>query len=147
MAKSEKAYVAAVKIRSAINANAKVKGILHRLGLRKKLTLVVFKDTPSLIGQLREVKDYVTYGEIDKPFLEKLVEARGKEYKGRLADSKHKFQRQRFLLVKGKRIKPYFALHPPRGGFERGGIKKPYSRTGALGDRGKEIVKLIERML
>jgi large subunit ribosomal protein L30 len=43
--------------------------------------------------------------------------------------------------------KPFFRLKPPTGGFERKGIKQPYSVGGALGYRGKEINILIKKML
>ena len=39
-----------------------------------------------------------------------------------------------------------FRLHPPKGGFERRGIKKTFKEGGVLGYRGKEIIKLIEKM-
>ena len=140
-------YLTAVKLRSAINASSKVKEILNRLGLRKRLTMVVLRKTPSMRGQLRLVKDFVTYGEIDRHFLDKVIDKRGREYKGRLRDSKKRVNYTRFMLYKGKRYKPYLGLHPPRGGFERGGLKKQFTQGGALGNRGKEIIKLIERML
>lgn len=38
-------------------------------------------------------------------------------------------------------------LKPPVGGFERKGVKMPFSKGGALGYRGKNIQDLIRRML
>ena len=38
-------------------------------------------------------------------------------------------------------------LTPPRGGFERKGVKMPYNKGGALGYRGAAINELITRML
>ncbi|RME31743.1 hypothetical protein D6789_01850 [Candidatus Woesearchaeota archaeon] len=38
-------------------------------------------------------------------------------------------------------------LHPPRGGWERKGIKKGFAEGGALGDRGAKMDDLIKRML
>ena len=38
-------------------------------------------------------------------------------------------------------------LHPPRGGFERKGIKTPFVSGGALGDRKEKINDLIKRMI
>ncbi len=40
-----------------------------------------------------------------------------------------------------------FHLTPPRGGFERKGVKMPYNKGGALGPRGSAINELIKRML
>ena len=38
-------------------------------------------------------------------------------------------------------------LHPPRGGFERKGIKKTFRQGGAQGHRGEKINDLIRKML
>ncbi len=38
-------------------------------------------------------------------------------------------------------------LHPPRGGFERKGIKTPYSRGGVYGNRADKINELAEKMI
>ena len=42
-------------------------------------------------------------------------------------------------------IKPLFRLSPPKKGYE--GIKRSFTNGGALGYRGKEINKLLERAL
>ena len=42
-------------------------------------------------------------------------------------------------------IKPVFRLNPPKKGFK--GVKKSFTNRGSLGYRGKEINKLIERMI
>jgi large subunit ribosomal protein L30 len=42
-------------------------------------------------------------------------------------------------------LKPVLRLHPPRGGYE--GTKRGYRDGGSLGYRGKDINKLLQRML
>ena len=42
-------------------------------------------------------------------------------------------------------VKPIFRLNPPKKGYE--GIKRSYINKGALGYRGKDINKLINRMI
>jgi len=134
-------YVAVIRLRSAINASSKVKHILTRLKLKRRLTMAVYKNTPDILGQLKEVKDYVTFGEIDTETLEKVIEKRGKQVQPQEG-------RERGLLkIKGKYYSNVIGLHPPRGGFERGGIKKPITQGGALGYRGDKIKELIMRML
>jgi large subunit ribosomal protein L30 len=128
-------YLVAIMVRSAIDANPKISGILNRMGLRKRLTLVVHKSSEEIKNQFKEIKDYITYGEIDEGYLTKLLEKRGQESEtGK-------------LVVKGKKYKRHMGMHPPVKGFERGGIKKGFGQGGALGYRGQEISKLIERML
>ena len=147
MEKSSKPeYLAIIKLRSAINADAKATGVLNRLRMRKKLTLAVFKNTPEILAQMTVVKDYTTYGEIDAALFEEIMKKRGKEYKGPVEDSKKKIKYP-FITYQGKKLRPFFALHPPIGGFERGGIKKPFQLHGALGYRGEKIKELIARML
>ena len=50
-----------------------------------------------------------------------------------------------FKEVKG--LKPFFRLKPPEGGFERKGIKNPFSIGGALGYRKEKINQLIKKMI
>lgn len=49
--------------------------------------------------------------------------------------------------IEKKLSKAKNGLHPPRGGFERKGVKVPYARGGVFGDRKELINKLAERML
>ena len=44
-------------------------------------------------------------------------------------------------------LKQFFKLNPPRSGFERKGIKVPFSLGGALGYRKNNINDLIKRMV
>ena len=46
-----------------------------------------------------------------------------------------------------KKIGTLRRLHPPRGGFERKGIKLPFTKGGVYGNRGEKINDLVERML
>ena len=44
-------------------------------------------------------------------------------------------------------LKPIFRLRPPKKGYEREGIKKPFSVGGALGYRKDKINELLEKMI
>ena len=59
------------------------------------------------------VKDFVTWGEIS-PELKAEVESKKKE-----------------TTMNGK-VKNYYRLNPPRGGYERGGIKVSFSQGGGI---------------
>ena len=72
----------------------------------------------------------MAYGEIDESTIKELISKRGKEDPNK----------------KG-RTKGFFELAPPKGGFERKGIKKTFIQGGALGYRGKKINDLVKRML
>lgn len=103
-----------------------VKETLDRLRLRRKYVCVVVEDTPENLGMLKKVKDFVAYGNIDAETEKELISKRGKK-----DDS-------------GK-LKPFFRLHPPRGGIDS---KKHFGvGKGVLGNQGDEINNLILRML
>lgn len=125
-------HLAAVLIRGRIGLKQPVKDTLDMLKLFRKNYCVVVKDTPAFRGMLTKVKDFITYGEIDDETYKLLKEKRSEKTKDK----------------KGKEMtKPFFRLHPPRGGFERKGIKKTFKIGGALGNRGSKINDLIKRMV
>ncbi len=119
--------IAVIRIRGPVNINTEVTQTLRLLRLLRKHTCVVLKVKPETKGMLLKAKDYITWGEISEGTHKELIEKRGEKN------------------PEGK-LKPFFRLSPPRGGFERKGIKKPNSKGGALGAR-KDMDKLIKRMI
>jgi len=119
--------IAAIRIKGQVGLDSGVKETLHRLRIRRKYACVVFeKPTPEQIGMIKSVKDFIAYGEIDKETYKELVEKRGKKDKD------------------GK-LKPFFGLHPARGGME---TKKHFGvGKGVLGDNKNKINELVRRML
>ena len=111
--------LAVILVRSMINVNEKVKTTLQMLNLNSKNGCIIIEDTPSNRGMLQIVKDYVTWGAVDEAT-------------------------ESALRKKGDK---YFRLNPPRKGYGRKGIKVPFSKGGALGDRKEKINELITRML
>ncbi len=118
-----KGKLAVIKIRGQINVGRKKTELMNALKIYKKNSCSILDDTPSIRGMLNNLNNRVTWGEVDESTIKELNEKRGKN--------------------KGN---PY-CLNPPKGGFERKGIKAPYSIGGALGYRGKEIIKLIKKMI
>jgi len=121
-------FLAAVRVRGDVRITTKTRDTLYALRLRNKHVCVVVPDTPALRGALVAVKDQITFGPIDAETRKLLEEKRGEQ-------------------GEDDKLKPYFRLHPPRGGFERKGIKKTFAEGGALGDRGEKINLLIRKML
>jgi len=152
--------LAIVLIRGFVNLSPDVKKTLDLLRLRKKHACVVVNDTPENRGMLQKVKDYTTYGIIEEAFFAELLEKRG-ELVGQTLISKatekvdcKKIAKEFFAgelqlrdFVEKHNIKPYFRLHPPIGGFERKGIKMPFTKGGVLGQRNEKISELITKML
>lgn len=151
----------AIKIRSDVKAPKEVKDTLYLLRLRKKHVCVVLDDNPSIRGMLEKVKYYIAYGEIDKDVFKKLLLERGRLSGNRRFTEEYlkqnlninidtfveKFFNGELSLNSIPNLKPYFRLHPPRGGFPRKGIKRLYTEGGALGYWGKDINNLILSMI
>ncbi len=139
--------LALIRVRGNVNLRDDVKYTFSLLRLYRKNFCVVVEDNPTFKGMINKVKDYITYGEISDDVYKELVSKRGEEYKGKEKDSKGKIEYKRFILVDGKKIKPFFRLNPPRGGFERKGIKVSFKAHGALGYREDKINDLLKRMI
>ena len=139
--------LAVVRVRGPVRVDKEINDTLDMLHLERVNCSTVIDGTPEAYGMLRRAKDYITYGEIDDATYKALIDKRGEPFKGRLTDSRGKIQYSKFITVDGKKLKPYFRLNPPRGGYERKGIKWSFKQGGALGYRGKEINKLIMRMI
>lgn len=137
--------LAVVRIRGITGIKKGIKDTLKMLCLYHNNYCVVLNN--NMLGMIRKVKDYVTWGEIDDETYRLLVEKRGEEFKGRETDSKKKISYKKFIVINNKKYKKYFRLSPPRGGFERKGIKTPFTKSGALGYRKEKINDLIKRMV
>ena len=139
--------VAVIRIRGIINLSGKIKTTFEMLRLKKKNSCSVLDVTPSVMGMINKVKDFVTWGEIDDETYKELVSKRGTEFKGRTEDKNKKIIYNKGIKVGEKLLKPVFTLAPPRKGYGRKGIKYPFNKSGALGDRKEKINDLIKRML
>ena len=151
---------AAIRIRGTVNVKPDIKKTLKLLNLTRANHCVILKETLSTKGMLQVVKDYITWGEIDKNNLTKLITNRGKlegdkpltEDYIKSATSYSTIDKLSQAIIDEKlkykeipEVKPVLRLNPPKKGYE--GIKRSFSNKGALGYRGKDINKLIERMI
>jgi len=148
-----------VRIRGGVDAQKTVEATLTMLRMERNNYATILKESPSYIGMLRKVKDYVTWGEPDIETVKLLLEARGKitgdekvtddVLKGLGYESLEKLATAivagevEFSQLNG--IKPFFRMHPPKKGFKRT-VKRPYKDHGELGYRGEAINELIKRM-
>ena len=138
---------AVIRVRGIVNVNPDIKRTLELLRLKKVNHCVLLEENNVYKGMLQIIKDYTTWGEIDKETLPKLITSRGmlagdkeitEKYVKAILDNKFKYKEI-------PEIKPLFRLSPPKKGYE--GIKRSFKNGGALGYRGKDINKLIGRML
>ncbi|MBR9692404.1 hypothetical protein GOV07_00555 [Candidatus Woesearchaeota archaeon] len=123
VAKPKGGFLCAILVRGLVGVRHDIRDALTSLRLLRKHVCVVLEDTPINRGQLVKAKDYITFGTIT-------------------AETKKELESKR-----GVKDKKFFRLHPPRGGFERKGIKKHFTEGGVLGNRGDKMNDLVLRML
>ena len=158
----EKTYLLAIRLKGEFGTPWVLGAALTSLHLKRKFNAVLVENKPESVGMLRQVKDYVTWGEVGTNEIATLFRERG-EFSGGIPITdetiKKKFgeasvQDLASALVKGRislrtlwqaGLNPVFRLHPPSGGFE-GSIKRAYSSRGELGNRGPAIAGLLTRM-
>jgi len=151
---------AVIRVRGTVNINPDIKKTMKLLRLNRANHCVLLEENVVYNGMLQMVKDYTTWGQINKETLAKLISSRGKligdkpltvEYiKTSTLYSSFETLSEAILENKIKykeipEIKPLFRLNPPKKGHRT--IKRSFVNKGALGNRKDEINKLIERML
>ena len=145
--------IAIIRIVGQQNLRQEIKDTLKILNLHKKNTCIVVKNSGSITGMLKKVKDHVTWGEIDEETFRELLKKRGrlpgnKQLQGVNTES---FAKE---FMSGKKeikdiagLKKFFRLNPPIKGYGYKGTKQPFHLGGALGYRKDKINDLIRRML
>jgi len=154
-----------IRIRGTADVHPDIEKALDLLRLRQRFAAALYHGSlPGIRDMLRKVEDWATYGEIDRDTLIELIRKRGRLYGDKpitdewvaenlglyggipeLAD-KLLSGEIHYHKLKEKGVKPFFRLHPPRGGF-KGSVKKHYRVGGELGYRGPAINELVLRML
>jgi large subunit ribosomal protein L30 len=144
---SKDSRIVVVRVRGKINLDAGIKKTFDMLNLFNKNGCVVLDNTPSNKGMIIKIKDYVTWGELDEDLFKEMVEKKADIYLDRLNDSKKLYSYSKHFTFNKKNYKKFIRLEPPVKGFGVNGIKKPFSKGGALGYRAKEINDLLKRMM
>jgi len=153
--------IAVIRIRGTMGLRKEVRDTFKLLRLYKKNYCIVVENTPYYVGMLNKIKYYSTWGEINQETFKSLLEKRGKlarkqkltpQYLKQKTDLDFDtFTKEFFTFKKNLKdipgLKLFFRLSPPRKGFERKGIKVPFSQGGVLGYRKEKINDLIMRMV
>lgn len=152
---------AVVRIKGTVNVRHDMRITMDLLNIRRKFWASVVPGTDSYMGMLEKVKDFVTYGEIDRETLKLLILKRGVTRNGEKITDEIIRRNTNYsgvdefvdALISGNAklndfswIKPYFRLTPPKGGFKKS-TKRPFSDGGELGYRGSNINELLRRMI
>ena len=151
---------AVIRIRGIVNVRTDIEDTLKMLRLNQVNHCVILPKTKSYLGMLQKVKDYVTWGEVSPEILARMILHRGRLTGDKKISDSYIKKNTKYKSIMSfakavssgetnykdvKEIKPVIRLHPPKKGYE--GVKKSYSAGGALGYRGQDINKLIERMI
>ena len=159
MMKEEKC-VAIIRLRGNVNISQEREYVFKLMHLTRKNHTTLVETTPSMIGSIRKIQDYSTWGEIEQPTIKQLLTQRAflkgnQPFSDEIVKTTTEYSsidelataifNLEMKLSDIPDLKPVFRLHPPRGGFKRT-IKKPYP-IGELGYRGRNINELIVKMI
>lgn len=134
-----------IRISGQVQISSIVAETLFRMRIRRKYAATLLADTPENRKLLLQVRNYVAYGTISIPMLEKLLETRGVAVNKKPFDPKKVALGLKTQSLDELGIKPFFRLHSPRKGIDS---KKHFGQNkGVLGDHGAAIDALVERML
>ena len=153
--------IAIVRLKGDIGLRVDIRKTFKLLKLYKKNHCVIVPNTPQYIGMLEKIKDAATWGEVDTETVRLMLTKRGKlpgnqslnenYIKEKLKTNFESFVKDFMEFKKNlydiPGIKQFFKLAPPRKGFEKKGLKAPYSLGGALGYRKDNINELLKRMI
>ena len=70
--------IAVIRVRGGFKMRQEFKDTLKYLRLNKKHHCVILPEKPEIMGMVKKVRDYVTWGEVAEEMLEKLVAKRGR---------------------------------------------------------------------
>jgi len=149
---------AVIRIRGTVNTTRGIKDTLEMLRLDKANACSLVLENSTYKGMLSVVKDWVTWGEVDKNNLVETLKKRLRLNGNKRVDETilkqigiDSYEALADGLMTGKtrlkdfnQLQPFFRLTPPSKGFKS--VKEGFPK-GDLGYRGKEINELLMRMI
>ena len=139
--------IIAIRISGLVEMQTKVEETLFRTRLRRKYAAVLLKPTAENQKLLLKLRNFIAYGDINKETLALLIQKRGMpKVKDKKIDVDKVIESLEKKNFNDLEIKPFFRLHPPRGGIDS---KNHFgtSRKAVLGDNKNAINDLLRRML
>ena len=145
--------IAIIRLRGRVKVNKGIEDTMQMLKLKAPYNCTIIQENEQYKGMLQKIKDYVTFGIIEKETFEKMIYKWGRIEGNKKVTPEYLKEKQATIeeLFEGKKkfkdigIKQPFRLHPPTKGLKS--IKKPFSMKGDLGNRGKKINDLLNRMI
>ncbi len=138
--------ILAIRIRGMVDIPRNIQQALYSLRLRRKYTAVLINPTTENEKLLKQVRNYIAYGTINRETLIRLLTKRAQpSLKNTKIDPEKIIEQLEKKKPTELGIKPFFRLHPPRGGIES--KKHAGKGKGVLGNNGEKINLLVGRML
>ncbi len=139
---------AAIRLKGNVKLDKEIRDTLDMLNLKRVNNCNLLRKTKEIEGMLKKSMSCITWGEVSKETLEKLLLKRVKETGEKKLDST-KVKDATEKLLKGSKLKELglkvpIRLHPASKGLIS--IKQPFPR-GDTGYRGEKINELLERMI
>jgi large subunit ribosomal protein L30 len=152
--------LAVVKVRGTISAQREARETLEMLHISRTNHAVLVVNRPAILGMLKRVQSYVTWGEISKEVLAEMLTKKGRlvgnkeltdEYLKKVGcnsinDLASAIATCKVEFLRLHDIQPLFRLHPPTKGY-KGTPKKNFRAGGEAGYRGEAINDLVKRMI
>lgn len=134
-----------IRISGDVEITDRLRETLSRMRLRRKYLAVLMKDDETTKNLLNATRNLVAYGTISKEMLTELLNKRAQPIAGKKMDIAGAIANIDKKSLEDFGIKPFFRLHPPRGGIDS---KIHFGRkAGVLGDNKEHINELVARML
>ena len=137
--------IVVIRIDGRIGVERSKREAMERLMLRHKYNCILLPEKE--MEKVFNIKDKVMYGSMDEKTLKMLLAARGKKDNKPLTVVKDELVKALLedrTTMKKEGLKPYFRLHPPRGGWKKS-LRLAYPR-GVLA-KNDQINEWIVKML
>ncbi len=138
---------AIVRVRGPINTKPDVKKTFELLSLASVNHMSIWPENKASLKMLKKVENYATFGTISEEVLTEIVEKKATALTGELDKKAAIKALKEGKTIKEAGIKNCFKMSPPKKGYERGGIKRPFVLKGALGDRKEKMSELVKKMM
>lgn len=135
--------IVVIRISGMVEMPGDAQEALFRMRLRRKYSAVLLNEDPNTLSLLQKVRNFVAYGPITPKLLEELIAKRAQPLPGKKIDAKKIAPEIGKKDYESLGLKPFFRLHPPRGGIK----SKIHYPKGVLGDNKEDINELLGRML
>lgn len=134
-----------IRISGLVEIPDNIQEALFRMRLRRKYSAILLRPTPENLALLKKTRNFVAYGDINRETLIELIKKRAFSLDKKKIDAEKVVEQLEKKDLESIGIKPFFRLHPPRGGINTK-LHFPI-RDGVLGDNKDKINDLIRRML